>query len=145
MSILSELNALFETTNIPVETKIEKMSKSRYNVVNPDEVIEKYGADSMRMYEMFMGPLERDKPWTDEGIQGVYRFLRRIWTLFIDDNGNPWSPAWYTLNYKVMYAISDHVTISSGLENITDQRYRPYSSGIVAPGRNFILSVRASF
>lgn len=75
-------------TNIPVETKIEKMSKSRYNVVNPDEVIERYGADAMRMYEMFMGPLERDKPWTDEGIQGVYRFLRRIWNLFIDDNGN---------------------------------------------------------
>ncbi|HOV33879.1 MAG TPA: leucine--tRNA ligase, partial [Candidatus Hydrogenedens sp.] len=74
-------------TNIPVETKIEKMSKSRYNVVNPDEVIKKYGADAMRMYEMFMGPLERDKPWTDEGIQGVYRFLRRIWSLFIDDNG----------------------------------------------------------
>ncbi|MCA1901633.1 MAG: leucine--tRNA ligase [Candidatus Hydrogenedens sp.] len=75
-------------TDIPVETKIEKMSKSRYNVVNPDEVIEKYGADAMRMYEMFMGPLDRDKPWTDEGIQGVYRFLRRIWTLFVDDNGN---------------------------------------------------------
>lgn len=75
-------------TDIPVETKIEKMSKSRYNVVNPDEVIEKYGADAMRMYEMFMGPLDRDKPWTDEGIQGVYRFLRRIWALFIDENGN---------------------------------------------------------
>jgi len=75
-------------TDILLETKIEKMSKSRYNVVNPDEVIEKYGADAMRMYEMFMGPLERDKPWTDEGIQGVYRFLRRIWSLFIDDNGN---------------------------------------------------------
>ncbi len=75
-------------TDIPVETKIEKMSKSRYNVVNPDEVIEKYGADAMRMYEMFMGPLDRDKPWTDEGIQGVYRFLRRIWALFIDENGS---------------------------------------------------------
>lgn len=75
-------------TDIPVETKIEKMSKSRYNVVNPDEVIEKYGADAMRMYEMFMGPLDRDKPWTDEGIQGVYRFLKRIWALFIDENGN---------------------------------------------------------
>jgi len=75
-------------TDIEVETKIEKMSKSRYNVVNPDEVIEKYGADSMRMYEMFMGPLDRDKPWTEEGIQGVYRFVRRIWSLFIDENGN---------------------------------------------------------
>ncbi len=77
-----------KNTNIPVEAKIEKMSKSRYNVVNPDEVVEKYGADSMRMYEMFMGPLDRDKPWTDEGIQGIYRFLRRIWGLFIDESGN---------------------------------------------------------
>ncbi len=68
----------------PVQTQIEKMSKSRYNVVNPDDVVEKYGADSMRMYEMFMGPLDRDKPWTDEGIQGVYRFLRRVWNAFID-------------------------------------------------------------
>lgn len=75
-------------TDIEVETKIEKMSKSRYNVVNPDEVIETYGADSMRLYEMFMGPLDRDKPWTEEGIQGVYRFVRRIWALFIDETGN---------------------------------------------------------
>ncbi len=75
-------------TDIEVETKIEKMSKSRYNVVNPDEVIENYGADSMRMYEMFMGPLDRDKPWTEEGIQGIYRFVRRIWALFIDEDGN---------------------------------------------------------
>ncbi|MCX8063754.1 MAG: leucine--tRNA ligase [Candidatus Hydrogenedentes bacterium] len=74
-------------TSIEVETKIEKMSKSRYNVVNPDEVIENYGADSMRLYEMFMGPLDRDKPWTEEGIQGVYRFVRRVWSLFIGEDG----------------------------------------------------------
>ena len=66
-----------------VETQIEKMSKSRYNVVNPDEVVRDYGADSMRLYEMFMGPLDRDKPWTEEGVQGVHRFLKRVWTLFI--------------------------------------------------------------
>ena len=70
-----------------LEAQIEKMSKSRYNVVNPDEVIERYGADSMRLYEMFMGPLDRDKPWTDEGVQGVHRFLRRAWSLFVDDHG----------------------------------------------------------
>jgi leucyl-tRNA synthetase len=75
-------------TDIELETKIEKMSKSRYNVVNPDEVIETYGEDSMRMYEMFMGPLDRDKHWTEEGIQGIYRFVRRIWALFIDEDGN---------------------------------------------------------
>ena len=61
-------------TGAPVQTQIEKMSKSRYNVVNPDDVVKAYGADSMRLYEMFMGPLDRDKPWTDEGVQGVHRF-----------------------------------------------------------------------
>lgn len=70
-----------------VETQIEKMSKSRYNVVNPDEVISVYGADSMRLYEMFMGPLDRDKPWTEEGVQGVHRFLRRVWSLFVGEDG----------------------------------------------------------
>jgi len=69
-------------------TQVEKMSKSRYNVVNPDDVIAEYGADAMRVYEMFMGPLERDKPWTDEGVQGVFRFLRRVWSLYIDADGN---------------------------------------------------------
>jgi len=68
-----------------VEAQIEKMSKSRYNVVNPDEVIREYGADAMRLYEMFMGPLDRDKPWTDEGVQGVFRFLRRVWTLYVGE------------------------------------------------------------
>ena len=62
-----------------------------------------------------------------------------------DDNGNPYSPRWYTLNAKAMYQLNKHFSASVGLENITDQRYRPYSSGLVAPGRNFILSVRALF
>ena len=74
-------------SDAPVNTQIEKMSKSRYNVVNPDDVIEQYGADSMRLYELFMGPLDREKPWTDEGIQGVFRFLRRVWTLFVTEEG----------------------------------------------------------
>ncbi len=71
-----------------VSTQIEKMSKSRYNVVNPDDVVNKYGADSMRLYEMFMGPLDRDKPWTDEGVQGVNRFLKRVWFLFLTEEGD---------------------------------------------------------
>lgn len=62
-----------------------------------------------------------------------------------DENGNPYSPAWYTLNFKAMYQMNNTFTVSAGLENISDQRYRPYSSGIVAPGRNFILSLRANF
>jgi leucyl-tRNA synthetase len=65
----------------------EKMSKSRGNVINPDSVVEKYGADTLRVYEMFMGPLERDKPWSMNAIEGVFRFLQRIWRLMIDDQG----------------------------------------------------------
>ena len=61
------------------------MSKSRGNVVNPDDVVEKYGADSLRLYEMFMGPLEATKPWNMRGVEGVYRFLSRVWRLFIDE------------------------------------------------------------
>ncbi|MGK5083968.1 leucine--tRNA ligase [Bdellovibrionota bacterium FG-1] len=63
----------------------EKMSKSRGNVVNPDQVIEKFGADSLRAYLMFMGPLDRDKPWSATAIEGVYRFLQRVWRVFCDE------------------------------------------------------------
>ena len=63
----------------------EKMSKSRGNVVNPDEVIAAYGADSLRLFEMFMGPLEASKPWSTQGVEGVYRFLSRVWRLVVDD------------------------------------------------------------
>jgi hemoglobin/transferrin/lactoferrin receptor protein len=63
----------------------------------------------------------------------------------IDSNGNPYSPSWYTLNLKSMYKLNENFTLTAGLENITDQRYRPYSSGIVAPGKNFILALRAKF
>jgi leucyl-tRNA synthetase len=63
----------------------EKMSKSRGNVINPDDVVKKYGADTLRLYEMFMGPLERDKPWSTAAIEGVYRFMQRAWRLFMDD------------------------------------------------------------
>ncbi|QIK59964.1 leucine--tRNA ligase [Dysgonomonas sp. HDW5A] len=61
---------------------VEKMSKSLHNVVNPDDIVEKYGADTLRLYEMFLGPLELSKPWDTNGIDGVHRFLRRLWALF---------------------------------------------------------------
>jgi len=66
----------------------EKMSKSRGNVVNPDDVIADQGADALRLYLMFLGPLERDKPWNTKGIEGVRRFLDRVWRLFIDEEGD---------------------------------------------------------
>jgi leucyl-tRNA synthetase len=68
--------------------EIEKMSKSKYNVVNPDDIIEQYGADTLRLYEMFLGPLEQFKPWNTNGIEGVYRFFKKLWNLCIDENGN---------------------------------------------------------
>ena len=68
--------------------EIEKMSKSLHNVVNPDSLVEKYGADTLRMYEMFLGPLEQSKPWDTNGIEGVSRFLKRFWRLFHDSDGN---------------------------------------------------------
>ncbi len=68
--------------------EVEKMSKSKYNVQNPDDLIEKYGADTLRMYEMFLGPINQSKPWDTNGIEGVYRFLKKFWKLFFDENGN---------------------------------------------------------
>jgi len=68
-------------------TNGEKMSKSRGNVINPDEIVSEYGADTLRMYEMFMGPLEATKPWNTNGVEGIYRFLGRVWRLFVDDSG----------------------------------------------------------
>ena len=65
---------------------VEKMSKSMYNVVNPDDIVNKYGADTLRIYEMFLGPLEQSKPWDTNGIDGVHKFLRRLWRLFHDGN-----------------------------------------------------------
>lgn len=68
--------------------EVEKMSKSKYNVQTPDELVERYGADTLRMYEMFLGPLEQSKPWDTQGINGVYNFLKKLWRLFHDADGN---------------------------------------------------------
>ena len=67
---------------------VEKMSKSMYNVVNPDYIVDKYGADTLRLYEMFLGPISQSKPWDSNGIDGCFRFLRRLWNLFFDADGS---------------------------------------------------------
>ncbi|SHI98715.1 leucine--tRNA ligase [Flavobacterium haoranii] len=71
-----------------VGREVEKMSKSKYNVVNPDDICEEYGADTLRLYEMFLGPLEQAKPWNTAGITGVSGFLKKLWRLYFDDNGS---------------------------------------------------------
>ncbi|MBM3992593.1 MAG: leucine--tRNA ligase [Planctomycetes bacterium] len=71
--------------SVELTPRADKMSKSRGNVINPDDVVNQYGADSLRLYEMFMGPLEATKPWSMRGVEGVYRFLNRVWRLAIDD------------------------------------------------------------
>ncbi|MFW6019275.1 MAG: class I tRNA ligase family protein, partial [Bacteroidales bacterium] len=68
--------------------EVEKMSKSKYNVQNPDDLIEEYGADTFRLYEMFLGPIESHKPWDTQGIEGVSRFIRKFWRLYHDDHGH---------------------------------------------------------
>ena len=72
--------------DIRLESRAHKMSKSRGNVVNPDHVVEEYGADALRLYEMFMGPLEATKPWSMDGVNGVYGFLSRVWRLIVDES-----------------------------------------------------------
>ena len=71
--------------------------------------------------------------------------LEKPYLYATDDNGNPWSPGWFTLNFKFMYEILNKIEVTAGVENILDLRYRPYSSGIAAPGRNLITSLRVKF
>ena len=78
---------ILENGKYIVGREVEKMSKSKYNVVSPDTICEEYGADTLRLYEMFLGPLEQSKPWNTAGITGVFGFLKKLWRLYFDDNG----------------------------------------------------------
>jgi leucyl-tRNA synthetase len=78
---------ILENGKFFVGREVEKMSKSKYNVVNPDDICNEYGADTLRLYEMFLGPLEQAKPWNTAGITGVFGFLKKLWRLYFDDNG----------------------------------------------------------
>jgi leucyl-tRNA synthetase len=96
-------------------TEVEKMSKSKYNVVNPDVLIDKYGADALRLYEMFLGPLEQFKPWNTNGISGVATFLKKFWRLFHPEDGplaitdEPASPAELKTLHKVIQKVAQDV------------------------------------
>ena len=86
-------------------SEVEKMSKSKFNTVNPDMLVEKYGADTFRMYEMFLGPVEMSKPWDTKGIEGVHRFLKKMWRLFYDEvKGKLWNNDRATdAEWKILY------------------------------------------
>lgn len=95
--------------------EVEKMSKSKFNVQNPDELIEKYGADTLRLYEMFLGPLEQSKPWDTQGIEGVFRFIRKLWRLYNSDNNSffvseeqPTEAEWRVL-HKTIRKVEDDI------------------------------------
>lgn len=85
---LADAEFILEDGKYICGSEIEKMSKRYHNVVNPDDIVEKYGADTLRLYEMFLGPLEQFKPWNTNGIDGVFKFLRKFWNLFHDSQGN---------------------------------------------------------
>ena len=85
---LKDAEFILEEGNFRCDHAIEKMSKSLYNVVNPDDLIEKYGADTLRLYEMFLGPLEQSKPWDTHGVEGVFRFIRKFWRLYHNEDNH---------------------------------------------------------
>jgi len=95
--------------------EVEKMSKSKFNVVSPDDIIDSYGADTLRMYEMFLGPLEQSKPWNTNGIEGVFKFLRKFWKLFHDQGFNfkvsdeKASPAELKALHKIIKKVQDDI------------------------------------
>ncbi|MBW7888839.1 MAG: class I tRNA ligase family protein, partial [Bacteroidetes bacterium] len=100
----------------------KKMSKSLGNVVNPDDVVKEYGADALRLFEMFMGPLEEMKPWSTKGVEGVFRFLGRVWRLFVNEDGS--------INAKITAALptadferSFHQTVKKLTEDIPALRF----------------------
>ncbi len=84
--------AVVAKTGVAVESQVEKMSKSKNNVVSPDDVIDQYGADAMRLYELFMGPLDQTKPWNMDGVEGVSRFLARVWRLVVVEESGALNP-----------------------------------------------------
>ena len=137
---------ILENGKYIVEREVEKMSKSKYNVVNPDDICEEYGADCLRLYEMFLGPLEQPKPWNTQGLSGVYGFLKKFYNLYFDgDNINiseeePTKEEYkilHTLIKKVVYDIehfSFNTSVSSFMIAINDlQKLKCNKRAILEP------------
>jgi leucyl-tRNA synthetase len=124
---------LKDSPTIRLDARAFKMSKSRGNVINPDTVVDQYGADSLRLYEMFMGPLEATKPWSMRGVEGVFRFLNRVWRLIIDDRAE---------ELKLLASVQDitpsketlrklHQTIQKVTEDLDGMRFNTAISALM--------------
>jgi len=120
-------------TNFAVEAKSHKMSKSRGNVINPDDVISQYGADALRLYEMFMGPLEQVKPWSMRGVEGVFRFLKRSYRLFVneDDEANPLDSSIQDVEASKEQLKSIHTVIKKVTEDIEGFKFNTAISAMM--------------
>lgn len=119
-------------TNILVKARAEKMSKSRGNVVNPDDIVSEYGADSLRLYEMFMGPLEAVKPWSTKDVGGPFRFLQRAWRLLINEDDGALNPKVQENEpTKAMYK-SMHECIKKVSEDIEGMRFNTAISAMMS-------------
>lgn len=118
-------------TDTKVEARAHKMSKSRGNVINPDSVIDQFGADSLRLYEMFMGPLEQVKPWSTKGVEGVNRFLNRVWRLLIDDKSGELSPKIKDTEASKEQLKTLHEAIKKVTEDIEGMRFNTGISALM--------------
>jgi len=116
---------------IRVMARAFKMSKSRGNVINPDDIVHEYGADSLRLYEMFMGPLEQVKPWSMKGVEGVHRFLNRVWRLMIDEDTRELLPAVTDGKANADQLRILHATIKKVTEDIESMRFNTAISAMM--------------
>ncbi|MEX0686036.1 MAG: leucine--tRNA ligase [Balneolales bacterium] len=118
-------------TDAVVDARSFKMSKSRGNVINPDLVIRQYGADALRLYEMFMGPLEQVKPWSMRGVEGVYRFLKRVWRVFIDEETDHLDADIIDVEPSREQLKVLHETIKKVTEDINENRFNTAISALM--------------
>ena len=113
-------------------SEVEKMSKSKFNTVNPDDLVNKYGADTFRMYEMFLGPVEMSKPWDTKGIEGVHRFLKKLWRLFYDET-TPLSTQWRGAGGEVTPTDAELKALHKSIKKIEDDTERfSFNTGVSA-------------
>ncbi|MEQ8523395.1 leucine--tRNA ligase [Gracilimonas sp.] len=118
-------------TDTKVEARAHKMSKSRGNVINPDNIIAQYGADSLRLYEMFMGPLEQVKPWSTKGVEGVNRFLNRVWRLLVDEDSGEISEKVRDIQAEKKHLKPLHEAIKKVSEDIESLRFNTAISALM--------------